>query len=919
MEFSQQTDGDTSKPMSTGTVISGKYEIRKELKRGGFGIIYQGVDTNFGKTVAIKSIDPELLGEARYVDMFQHEALNIARLNHQNIVQLYDIRRGDNGQLYMVMEYIDGFDFMRVLRACRSKERFVPSHLAAYIVAEICNGLDYAHNRRNPETKEPLNLVHKDVSPVNIMIAKSGEVKLIDFGMADFLTNHKRKFNEVQIQGNIRYIAPEQARQAATLDRRTDIFALGVVLFEMLTGERLVTSNSKQEIVETLIIGNYDLTRLKTDTIPEKLQQITRKALQHNPANRYPTANDMYRDLMHYMILTAPTANFMTELVAFIETVDPVSAAEDGHDSEELLLDMDGQPQSHETTPEDGNGASAGPEIAREIPDPDGQASEETAGEAPVSATSDAPEQPAQGEETNGTDGRIFGGEEHRDGAAPGNASGFETQQEPLVESAEKTEQPGASDYYSFVEDEEDDNHKTIIDVVRLSARTHRKSIIIGAVTLFVSFLAFTVVDTFANFTPLGTRIYDFLFPPAIKIVSVPSDANVYLDDKLLPATTPLSLDEISPGVHKLMLTLPQYESIVKSINVPRKGELRLSGEAKRHAGQAYVLNFKNRLDIASQPAGANIIIDGIRLNQVTPATVFWDVSEAPSHIELELDGLPTLSGLSINSITGNETIADRRLWKVSKPIAGKAHYLIEGIFHKNITLTSTPRLADIYYSGSEKPVGVTGISGNMMLTVGEHNFTLRKEGWLPVNFSVTVDENTQPVIHHDLSRNVRIFAKDELSGDDRDLGANLISLTLSGKSRAVNRRTPAILQLLPYTYTAVLKKAGYHDLELKIKPDANSVVALMKPLYYELTIETIDAITSAPVRTAKISYRMENSRGPEEILGITDENGQINAKLMPGAYQVSVVKDGYQKQSRNIKLQADSMNRLTFRLTALR
>lgn len=895
--------------MSVGTVISGKYEIQREIKRGGFGIIYQGLDTNFGKAVAIKAIDPELLGEAKYVDMFQQEAMNVARLNHQNIVQVYDIRRAETGQIYIIMEYIDGFDLMRVLRACRKNNQQLPAHLAAHIISEICSGLNYAHNRRDPETKEPLHLIHKDVSPANIMLTRSGEVKIIDFGMANFLNSHERKFNEVQIQGNIRYLAPEQARQADIIDRRADIFALGVVLFEILTGERLIRCNTTQEIVETLIVGSYDLSRLEKNEIPEKLQQITCKALQHNPADRYPSANDMYRDLMHHLILTAPTANFMSELISFIEAVDPDSIEEDE-------IELPGAPETEKTPA----GVVDPLETATEdnlVP------AQETVAEPPETEPQPAEQghfeeeaEPASSQEQTDVSDDL---------SPHDNQAEQDEQQEPPQEPVEPdfvetaTEPESTSSYYSFVEEDDDDNQRTIIDVVRLSARAHQKSIIVGVLTLFVSFLSFTVVDTFANLTPFGTGIYDFLFPPAIRIVSVPSDANVYLDDQLLSQTTPLSLDEISPGVHKLMLTLPQYESIVKSINVPRKGELRLSGEAKRHANQPYVLRFKSRLDLTSQPDGAKIIIDGISLNQTTPATVFWDVSDQPAHIELELSGLPKLTGLGINSLTGKETIVDRRFWKVSRPIAGKAHYLLEGVFHKSITISSKPRLADIYYNDSEKPVGVTGISGNMMLTIGKHRFTLRKEGYLARNFMITVDEKTRSAVHRDLSRLVRIFAKDALSGVDRDLGAKVVSLTLNNKAKTYNKRTPAVVELLPYTYTALLRRSSYHDTEIEITPQDKSVVAKMRPLYYELTVEAIDAITSAPINTARISYRPEASTAPEQILGITDASGKINGKLIPGVYEVTVSKGGYQMQRKSITLRPEKMNRLTFRLTALR
>ncbi|MGH7454222.1 MAG: serine/threonine protein kinase, partial [bacterium] len=193
-------------------ILDEKYELVREIKRGGFGVVYYGRDRLFGKPVAIKAISPDLLGEAKYVDMFQAESLSVARLNHHNIVRLYDIKRTEDGQFYIIMEYIDGFDLGKLISASRKGAVNLPFHLGAYIVAQSCAGLDYAHARRDPDTHQPLNIVHQDISPSNIMINRLGEVKLIDFGMAGARrrsTSQRGRKREVLLQGKISYIAPE--------------------------------------------------------------------------------------------------------------------------------------------------------------------------------------------------------------------------------------------------------------------------------------------------------------------------------------------------------------------------------------------------------------------------------------------------------------------------------------------------------------------------------------------------------------------------------------------------------------------------------------------------------------------------------------------------------------------------------------
>jgi hypothetical protein len=469
------------------------------------------------------------------------------------------------------------------------------------------------------------------------------------------------------------------------------------------------------------------------------------------------------------------------------------------------------------------------------------------------------------------------------------------------------------------VDDKFEDDQRTIIDIVRLSARTHRKAITVGLLSVLVAFLMFTGVDTYAHFTPLGKEIYDFFFPPAIKIESIPAGAQVYLDDRLLDQTTPLDLQEVTPGVHKLMLTLPQFEPIVKSITVPSKGSLRVSGEVNRHASQPYIFRFKTQFEISLVPPGADIIINGVKLNQSTPSTVFWEVTEEPIDVALELPGLTRLTGLRINAMEGKEVIEDRRFWSIKPIVAGKAQYHIEGVFHKSITFNSNPSRADIFVNDSDKPAGVTGLDGELMLTMGEHKITLRKNEYLPSNFIINVNEKVQKVVNQELQRTVRVFSKDASVSADTDLGANLVELRLDGKVLDYRGKTPTVLQLLPRTYTLKLQKEGYSEIIVEISPTERSLVVEMQPAQSPVTVVVMDGITSQPLSSAKIEFRDERGSGANQLLGITDQNGQVVGKLLPGFYQVSVSKAGYQEQQKSLRVRADENTRLTFRLTILR
>lgn len=855
--------------------IGNKYQILQEIKRGGFGIIYKGIDRRLGKPVAIKAIDPQFLGEARYIDMFQSEAMSVAQLNHHNIVQVYDIKRDAANQMYIIMEYIDGPDLMTLLQACRRNNIAFPAHLAAYIMAEVCNGLDYAHNRRDSVRGEPMNMVHQDLSPVNIMTSRLGEVKIIDFGMANVRRNRSKVGNQVFVQGNIHYMAPEQVNGAATVDRRCDIFSAGQILFELLMGERLIPSNNAREVLESLVTGNWDVIRFSSGKIPEPLREPIRRALEHLPKNRYPNANSFQKDLMHYLMLTAPAADFMSELSQFIQRL-------------ETANDLAAEPISYLETSTDVHLSDAA--SSKSYSDNDAGSSNRIN---PVQA-------PFQTES----------GLEEDAGASNRNS----VQTVALAPTADLN----SSRYYSIIAEADDEGQRTIIDVVRLSARTHKKAITLSALALLLGSLLFLTVDTFAHFTKMGTGIYDFLFPPAIKIVSVPGGAQVYLDDELLSETTPLSLDKISPGVHKLMLTLPQFEPIVKSINVPRSGGIRIAGETQRHASQPYIFRFKNQFEFASEPAGADILIDGVKTNHRTPATIFWEVSEQPIDIELELPGMPRLTGLRINTAEGKEYIADRRFWSLDRVVPGKAQFNIKGTFYKSIKVQSQPERADIHVDGSPRPVGVTGLNDDLLLKMGRHQITLKKNGYLPRTFDLMVNESSPKMIYQELPRSVKIFSRNASANDDRDLNAELVELSVNGRSQAYRLTTPAQVELLPKTYTVKLRKDGFHETFIEIPPTETTVVAKMYPLVSEIIVQALDAITSDPIKEAKISYS-EDRNGSDTLLGRTDANGRVTARLAPGFYNITIVKDGYQEQVKTLRVRSDQENRLTFRLTLAR
>src|SRR3984957_20245519 len=221
----------------------GRYVLFDFIGKGGMAEIYLARQkTEFGATrlCVVKQILPALAGDPKFSDMLVHEAKLAARLNHANVVQVFDLGRADD-RLFIAMEYVEGFDLNDLLRRCSRARVPLPFEMAVHVVREALRGLDYAHRRMDDDGR-PLGIVHRDVSPSNLLVSFEGEVKVCDFGIAhanDALsaTRTAHELDEA-IRGKAGYMSPEHAR-GQPIDARSDVFAAGIVLWELASGRRL--------------------------------------------------------------------------------------------------------------------------------------------------------------------------------------------------------------------------------------------------------------------------------------------------------------------------------------------------------------------------------------------------------------------------------------------------------------------------------------------------------------------------------------------------------------------------------------------------------------------------------------------------------------------------------------------------------
>ena len=280
---------------STGVVLTtlGRYPIDQLLARGGMGEVYLGRVLGahgFSRPVVIKVIRTELVANERIALMFVDEARIAAGLHHRNIVQIIDFDLFDAGA-YLVTEHIAGCDLRMLLHHLRAAPRF---EIAVAILTELATGLDAAHEAHDGEGT-PLHLVHRDVSPSNVLLGIHGEVKIADFGIAKA---RSRSYHTVSgsIKGKAPYMAPEQIL-GEPVDRRADVFSLGVLLFELTTRTRLYSAHANSVAMKHILDGHVPDPAERRAGYPPELTRIVRRALARHPDERHPSARAFADDL----------------------------------------------------------------------------------------------------------------------------------------------------------------------------------------------------------------------------------------------------------------------------------------------------------------------------------------------------------------------------------------------------------------------------------------------------------------------------------------------------------------------------------------------------------------------------------------------------------------------------------------------
>ncbi|HUB08839.1 MAG TPA: serine/threonine-protein kinase, partial [Myxococcales bacterium] len=304
---------------TAGSSILQRYRVIRKIATGGMAEVFLAEQTGAGgfkKRVALKRILPAFAEDPKFVAMFLDEARLAAMFHHPNLVQIYELGEID-GLLCLVMEYVRGLSLAELLKRAVDP---VPVEVAARVALDACEGLHYAHEFQDPDTSQPLCLVHRDVSPQNILVSKEGIVKVMDFGIAKAV-GQAHHTNTGTLKGKLSYMPPEQLEGKA-LDRRADVWAMGVVLYQMLTGRKPFGSGSEASIMRAILAGKPQPLGELRSGLPAAVRSAVERALQGDLEKRTPSARALAEELESFLS-TGPRAT-AAEVAAWMRPLLPL-------------------------------------------------------------------------------------------------------------------------------------------------------------------------------------------------------------------------------------------------------------------------------------------------------------------------------------------------------------------------------------------------------------------------------------------------------------------------------------------------------------------------------------------------------------------------------------------------------------------
>ncbi|MFH1259360.1 MAG: PEGA domain-containing protein [Elusimicrobiota bacterium] len=892
-----------------GMIIDNRYAVVKKIGEGGFATVYKAWATNLEKYVAIKKIHEEYSQDAKFLDMFRDEAVNVAKLEHENIVRIIDFLRTTDNIYYIIMEYVKGIDLRKVLDKAKKLDRKLPYEISAHVVSAVLKAIDYAYFKVDEITGKTLQVVHRDISPGNIMIYFDGRTKLTDFGIAKAASGPGEKTGF--LRGKIAYMSPEQAEGNVKLDNRSDVFSVGVIFYELVTGQRLFEGDSEYNTWQRVKKGRIDLRPLRpldkknVPSVPEELVDILLRSLEKDRRCRYQTGREMYIDLQRYLN-RRKYGNYQEDVALIINELMKEEIEKDEADSrEEKEKTLPGIMEKSSNT----KNSTPSPVKITPLSPPPVPGATPTPPRAPIpSEKITAPVLP-ETQSTASKDSPVEDVKEETGLIEPASAN-------PILSSAVVNKQ-GNDNPLSHLPDvpplaappeEKEEREKTVFDFVLDTAKKYRRIFITTSLSVFLAAASFQILDVFNQWTSWGSDLHNYLWPPAIYLDSIPSEAKVFLVSQekntgVLPsgAKTPILIDKILTGNYLLTLEKSGYNKIERSITVfgdedkiSMKGSVQDNKDPKVKARNKFIVPFEVDLEINSNPQGASVYIDGRKFPCLTPLTQSLEVGKHT--LKLILDGfepIGTLEEIDANTKCNLDLAAgldkqkglDHRYWELTKRSLKDSNALmLTGKFWKNISVKSEPGEAAIYIDDESQPRGLTPQPA-IEVTSGIHRLRLSKPGFetFQKEIEITAQKDVKLAV---ALKKIIFFTAYEKNKVESDIEARVV---IKGSGINSVKTTPFRIALPLDTYQVYFSKEPQYEPQ-RYKVNIANLTAVKGLLEFKNPILNVfvgeSLADKTPVADAEIYVN-------DKLIGVTNSAGRLEKSVAPGKSQIRVVTGG--------------------------
>lgn len=848
---------DSSKSeLQLGLFINNQYVTVKRIGTGGFGVVWQAYDFSLRNFIAIKELLPDYV-QPKFVEMFYKEALIAKNIIHDNIVRVQHFWQGNNGSYYIVLDYVRGIDLEVLINKCNDLNIKIPWKLSTFIAMSVLKAIDYANRiARDSITGNAYGIVYRDISPGNVLLSFDGNIKLSDFGIAKTAEELKDSIPEKIITGKYPYMSPEQIKGLPDIDHRTDIFSVGVLYYEMLTGKQLYTGTN-EEIKNKVLNEKFDPSELnKVPEVPSEIIDVIAKALEKNRDNRYEKAIEMYRDIRR-VLKGIETDELSSDLSDFVnETMKEHVASSEKFIENVKSLDIQDVKKN---------------EFVRKI-----TCSDFIAGQAKnVNVYQD--------------DGSSFA-------ATSAGVDGVGMQ----------AAQPKAEEKGKTVFEE-------VGDWLLTKINDTKKGIIRIIIALILAVLIFGGLDVFLlQMTPFGKDMFSRLYPPDVVITTIPAGAVVSMKtkegEKILnnvSSSSPIPVRKVLPRAYIVSALKDGFKPVQRVIQIEKNDK----GKKVRKEKIEIVFDFV--LNVDSFPRGATVFIDGNKFG-VTPCKV--QLMAGAHTVKLSMDGFDDLGSNSASvgvdgqcnidfSKTSVEEMfsdVDRKFWDCElKNIDGENIFSVKGTMFKRIRLDSDPSGMMVHVQGEEQPRGTTPL--NTLFKIGEYKIRLMdpnaRFGEALKTFNIS--EKSDPNLFFKLNKIVtfRVRSKEEPDA------TFLTSVSIYNKNFSIKKdistTKPVKIPLPVDVYNVVFHGDEEYKSHTLMDVDINKTSTVLGVLEYAnvgLTFKVRSKATNEVLQNAFIWQ-------DKKILGKTDDRGSFKTNFKPGKYKFRVIAKNFVEQSVSVDL----------------